>query len=90
MNTEIILEYTPWVKPADQAVEVSMWRNEAGLAAHHQLLGSREFFEGKSLAELAREQGVGPVEDIGVFAGGFPEYEDLDELLAELDRLRGS
>jgi hypothetical protein len=33
---------------------------------------------------------VGPVKDIGVFAGGFPEDEDLDELLAELDQLRGS
>jgi hypothetical protein len=54
------------------------------------VLRDRSFFERKSLSELAREQGVGPVTDIRVFAGGFPEYEDLDELLAELDRIRSS
>ncbi|MGD0124622.1 MAG: hypothetical protein ABSF46_04630 [Terriglobia bacterium] len=34
------------------------------------------------------EQGVGPVKDISVFAGGFPENEDIDELLEEIYRLR--
>jgi hypothetical protein len=48
----------------------------------------RDFFAGKSLAELAREQGVGPVRDISVFAGGFPEDEDIDEMLEEIYRLR--
>jgi len=44
------------------------------------LLQDRRFFEPKTLQELAQEQGVGPVKDISVFAGGFPEDEDLDEL----------
>ena len=52
------------------------------------LLGDRSFFEGKSLQELAQSQGVGPVKDIAVFTGGFPEGEDLDELLEEIYRLR--
>ena len=90
MNTEIILEYTPWVKPADQGLEGQMRQHNAQSQADHLLLVNRDFFVAKSLAELAREQGVGPVKDISVFAGGFPESEDLDELLAELDQIRGS
>jgi hypothetical protein len=52
------------------------------------LLRDRSFFEAKSLQQLAREQGVGPVKDISVFAGGFPEDEDIDEMLEEIYRLR--
>jgi hypothetical protein len=52
------------------------------------LLRDRSFFERKTLQELARDQGVGPVKDISVFAGGFPDDEDLDELLEEIYRLR--
>jgi len=52
------------------------------------LLGGRSFFEAKTLQELAQAQGVGPVKDISVFAGGFPEDEDIDELLEEIYRLR--
>ena len=52
------------------------------------LLRDRSFFQPKTLQELAREQGVGPVKDIAVFAGGFPEDEDLDELLEEIYRMR--
>jgi len=51
-------------------------------------LGDSDFFKGKSLAELAREQGVGPVNDISVFAGGIPDDEDVDEMVAEIYRLR--
>ena len=50
--------------------------------------GDRSFFEGKSLKELAQEQGVGPVKDISVFSGGIPEDEDIDEMLEEIYRLR--
>jgi hypothetical protein len=52
------------------------------------LLQDRSFFEGKTLQELAQAQGAGPVKDISVFAGGFPEGEDLDGLLEEIYRLR--
>lgn len=51
---------------------------------------NHSFFAAKTLSELADEQGVRPVKDISVFAGGFPEDEDLDELLAELDQVRES
>jgi transcriptional regulator with XRE-family HTH domain len=60
------------------------------LANGERLLGNRDFFAGKSLTDLAREQGVGPVKDISVFAGGIPDDEDVDELLAELEAMRGS
>jgi hypothetical protein len=52
------------------------------------MLRDRSFFEAKTLQELAREHGVGPVKDISVFAGGFPEDEDIDEMLEEIYRLR--
>lgn len=56
--------------------------------AKKKLLEDRSFFEPKSLDELARSQGVGPVNDIGVFAGGIPDDKDIDQLVEELDRLR--
>jgi hypothetical protein len=93
MNTEILTRDrapTRWVHPLDGATAQASQRRDASLAADAPPLGNRDFFVGKSLSQLAREQRVGPVKDIGVFAGGFPEYEDLDELLAELDHLRGS
>ena len=58
------------------------------LSSGVQLHAKRDFFVGKSLTELAREQGVRPVKDISVFAGGFPEDEDIDEMLEEIYRLR--
>jgi hypothetical protein len=79
---------TPWVQRPDEVNAAAL--SDAPLRVARLLLGNRDFFAGKSLSELAREQGVGPIKDIGVFAGGFPEDEDLDELLAELDRLHGS
>jgi hypothetical protein len=88
MNADIVIEYTPWVRSASQTPEGPL--PQRGASPSQDLLGNRDFFAGKSLPELAREQGVGPVKDIRVFAGGFPEYEDLDELLAELDQIRGS
>jgi hypothetical protein len=47
-----------------------------------------KFFQPKTLQELAKEQGVRPVKDISVFAGGFPEDEGIDEILEEIYRLR--
>jgi len=55
---------------------------------HAALLRDRSFFQPKTLQELATQQGVGPVKDISVFAGGFPENEDIDEMLEEIYRMR--
>ena len=86
MNSQFITVYdTPWFRPPDEVLAAALGQPGAQLS-----VGGRDFFAGKSLAELAREQGVGPIKDIGVFAGGFPEDENLDELLDELDRLRGA
>ena len=51
-------------------------------------LRDNDFFKGKSIGELAREQGVGPIKDIRVFAGVIPDDDDVDEMLAEIYRLR--
>ncbi len=89
MSTNALTVYdTPWFESPDE-VEAAA-RSAAALPVGKPPLGDRSFFERKSPSELAREQGVGPVKDIRVFAGGFPEGEDLDELLAELDELRRS
>ncbi len=87
MNAEILtVGDTPWVKPVDEALTAAPL--DAPLPGDKHPLGDRSFFEGKSLQELAQSQGVGPVKDISVFAGGIPEDEDVDEMLAEIYRLR--
>ena len=88
MNTEIILEYTPWVKPEDHALEEPIRQRDAQLPTGVHLLGNHDFFAGKSLSELAREQGVGPIKDISLLAGGLPDDEDIDEMLEEIYRSR--
>ena len=89
MSTRALMVYdTPWFLRPDVVAAATL--SDARPPVVRPLLGDRGFFAGKSLPELAREQGVGPVKDISVFAGGFPEDEDLDELLAELDHIRGS
>jgi hypothetical protein len=62
--------------------------SQAGSSGDADRLRDWDFFKGKSLAELAREQGVGPVRDFSVFAGIIPDDEDVDEMLAEIYRLR--
>lgn len=89
MSTRALMVYdTPWVQRPDEVQATAESDTPSPVA--RSLLGNRDFFVGKSLSQLAREQGVGPVKDISVFAGGFPEDEDLDELLAELEQLRDS
>lgn len=88
-NTEIVLVETPWARSLE---EVSPeWQALGGRASPEEnLLGNRDFFKKKSLDDLARELGVGPVNDISVFAGGIPDDEDVDKLVAQLEELRGS
>lgn len=42
------------------------------------------FFRGWSLDQLARLQGVDPVRDPAVLAGGWPDDDDVDEALADI------
>jgi hypothetical protein len=76
---------TPWVRP-DEGEATAESDIQSPVA--RRLLASRDCFVGKPLSQLAREQGVGPIKDIGVFAGGFPDDEDIDEMLEEIYRLR--
>jgi hypothetical protein len=44
----------------------------------------RNFFTGKSIRELVEAQGLKPVEDIPVFAGGLSDEEHLVEMIEEI------
>jgi hypothetical protein len=89
MNAEILTVYdTPWVTSPDEVSGKGMPLLSAPVPADRHLAGDRSFFEGKSIKELAQSQGVGPVNDVSVFAGGIPDDEDVDEMLEEIYRLR--
>ena len=47
-----------------------------------------DFFAGHTFDELARLQGVEPLQDISVLAGGWPEDKEPDEMLADIYRQR--
>ncbi len=52
------------------------------------VLGAAAFLAPHSFEELARLQGVKPLEDINVLSGGFPEDEDVDEFLDDIYKHR--
>jgi len=52
------------------------------------LMGAYDFFAAKSISELAQAQGVKPLADVSILAGGWPDEEDLDETLDEIYRQR--
>jgi hypothetical protein len=52
------------------------------------IVGLEEFWTALSIEELARIQGVQPLYDPDVLAGGFPENEDIDEFLDDIYRHR--
>lgn len=47
-----------------------------------------EFWDGKSVEELACEQGVGAIGDVGDLAIDWPREESVDELLALMREVR--
>ena len=53
-------------------------------------LGEKEFRKGRSLEDLAMVQGVEPLTNPRVLAGGFPEDEDVDSFLEEIYSTRVS
>jgi len=88
MSTRALITYdtTPWAHPSG-AVDAGRLSDAQSPPARRQH-GTHDFFAGKSLSELAREQGVGPIEDIRSLAGGLPDDEDIDEMLGEIYRSR--
>ena len=46
--------------------------------------GPSEFLANRSIEDLAKIQGVGPIKDIRVLSGGIPEDEDIDAFLQEI------
>ncbi len=79
---------TPWVRNPEDVAGSAVGGGSGQLSSDGMLATGREFFVSKSLAELAWEQGLGPVKDISVFAGGIPDGEDVDKMLEEIYRLR--
>jgi len=89
MSTEILTrDSARLVRPLGHVMAQPSRLDDASLPVDRLLLWDRSFFEGKSIHELAQSQGVGPVKDISVFAGGIPDDEDVDEMLEEIYRLR--
>jgi len=89
MGTEFVMVETHWARRLEDAIDAAR-QLDSRLQVNKPLAGNRDFFVGRSLTELAREQGVGPVTDVRVFAGGIPDDEDVDELLSQLEEMRGS
>lgn len=86
MSTQFItIDTAPFVRFAGSRGEEPM---RAGSPSDIDRLGDSNFFKGKSIAELACEQGAAPIKDIRTFAGVIPDDEDVDEILAEIYRLR--
>jgi len=48
------------------------------------LIGARDFHSGRSLEQLAEAQGVPPLDNPKVLAGGWPDDEDVDEFLGDV------
>lgn len=48
------------------------------------LIGARDFHTGRSLEQLAEAQGVPPLGNPKVLAGGWPDGEDVDEFLEDI------
>ena len=78
---------TRWARPVE-AVIAAACRPDARLSDGEHPLGDGDFLAEKSLAELARTQGVSPIKNLKVFAGVIPDDEDVDEMLAKIYRLR--
>jgi hypothetical protein len=86
MSTQLItMDSAPYIS---FAVPEAAGPTSSGAPPEKSPLGDSDFFKGKSISELAREQGVGPVKDLRAFAGVIPDDEDVDEMLAEIYRLR--
>jgi hypothetical protein len=51
--------------------------------------GAAAFLAPHSFEDLAHLQGVKPLEDINILAGGFPQDEDIDEFLEDIYEHRG-
>jgi hypothetical protein len=48
------------------------------------LIGAKDFFAGRSIKELAELQGVKPLENPKILAGGWPADQDVDAFLEEI------
>jgi hypothetical protein len=87
MSTRALTTYdTPWVHPPGEVDAAAL--SDAQSPPARRQYGKHDFFAGKSLSELVREQGVGPIQDISSLAGGLPDDEDIDEMLEEIYRSR--
>jgi hypothetical protein len=54
------------------------------------LMGTKEFFANRSFSDLAKMQGVKPLDDPFVLLGGWPDGEDIDEFIEHIYKERNA
>jgi RHH-type rel operon transcriptional repressor/antitoxin RelB len=69
-------------------LEEIMKRQREAAGDNHVTGAQTSFFSGKSIAELAKAQQVKPLKSIRALAGGWPEDDELDDVLKEIYRDR--
>lgn len=88
LRKPVRIEGTATVNPNSGKVE-SVAIGKIGIT-EQLLIGAKEFFAGRSLEQLAEAQGVGPMANPKVLAGGWPEEEDIDAFLEDVYSSRGA
>jgi hypothetical protein len=48
------------------------------------LTGGKDFFAERSIEQVAEDQGVQPLDDLEMFAGGWPADQEVDAFLEEI------
>ena len=62
----------------------------SGRPTNELLSGAKEFFADRSLSDLAKTQGVKPLDNPSVLLGGWPDGENIDEFLEHTYRERSA
>lgn len=67
-----------------QTRRIAVNHNKHNVSLNAFIMGADRFWTPHSFQELARLQGVTPLLNVDVLAGGFPEGEDIDEFLKDI------
>jgi hypothetical protein len=87
LRKPVKIEGTATVNPYNGRVE-SIAIAKIG-AIEHILIGAKDFYSGRTFEQLAEAQGIAPMINPRLLAGGWPEGENLDEFLEDIYSSRG-
>lgn len=87
LRKPVVVTGTATVNPNSDRVE-SIAIEKIGVI-EQLLIGAKDFYIGRSLEQLAEAQGVAPLDNPKILAGGLPEDEDVDQLLEDIYSSRG-